>query len=377
MCNLNYRDLGVSPIINAFGTVTILGGSLMSQEVLDAMADAARSFVDMHELLLKAGEKLAQMTRNEAAYITSGAASGLMLAAAVCITGNNPDKIARLPDTTGMPNEIIIQKCQRMSWDRFLSQAGARLVEVGQQDKTSVEDLESAINENTVAIMYYSGSWYERNALPLGSVLSIGKCRGIPVIVDAAANLPPVDNLWRFTGEGADLVIFSGGKGLRGPQNTGLILGKKHLIEACRLNGSPNNAIGRVCKVGKEEIMGLLTAVQQYVSLDHEKIKEEQEQCIAYLMSELTGPEGVEVTRVYPGRHGQPCPRLRITFPDKEQRDRVVKILKEGTPKIYVAVFSEDERCFSIDPGTLHWDEVRIIADRLKAIFAEENVRNN
>jgi L-seryl-tRNA(Ser) seleniumtransferase len=395
---LNYHDLGVSPIINAFGTVTILGGSLMSQEVLDAMADAAKSFVDMHELLQKAGERLAQITRNEAAYITSGAASGLMLAAAACITGNNPDKIARLPDTTGMPNEIIIQKCQRMSWDRFLSQAGARLVEVGQQDKTSVEDLESAINENTVAIMYYSGSWYERNALPLDCVIKTGKRFGIPVIVDAAANLPPVDNLWRFTEEGAGLVIFSGGKGLRGPQNTGLILGKKHLIEACRLNGSPNNAIGRVCKVGQEEIMGLLTAVQQYVSLDHGKIREEQERWIAYLVNELAGLEGIEivrvcpgrgqqeiqaadgqgieVTRVYPGRHGQPYPRLRITFPDNEQRDRVVEILKEGTPKIYVAVFKEDERCFCVDPSTLHWNEVQIIADRLKTVLKHENARS-
>lgn len=373
---MNYHDLGVEPIINAFGTVTILGGSLMSQEVMDAMAEAAKSFVDMHELLQKAGEKLAQITRNEAAYITSGAASGLMLVAAACITGSDPDKIARLPDTSGMPNEIIIQKCQRMSWDRFLSQAGAKLVEIGQQHQTTIEDLERAINENTVAIMYYSGSLYERNALPLDSVIKTGKSYGIPVIVDAAANLPPVDNLWRFTEKGADLVVFSGGKGLRGPQNTGLILGKRSLVEACRMNGSPNNAIGRVCKVGKEEIMGLLTAVQQYVSIDHDKILQEQERWIAYLLSELAGLEGVEVARIYPGRHGQPYPRLRITFPDREQRDSVVKILKDCTPKIYVAVFREDERCFCIDPSTLHWNEVQTMAGRLKTILRQENVQS-
>ncbi|MDW7656151.1 MAG: hypothetical protein SCM11_03130, partial [Bacillota bacterium] len=169
---MRYEDLGIRPLINAFDTITTIGGSLMDTEVLEAMAEASHHFVDLHELLAKVGTRIAERTRNEAAFITAGAASGLMLAAAACITGKDPDRIARIPDTEGMANEIIIHKCQRISWDRCVRQAGARLVEFGDADRTRLSDLEEAYTDKTAAVLYYASSWYEENALPLETVIA-------------------------------------------------------------------------------------------------------------------------------------------------------------------------------------------------------------
>ena len=367
---LRYQDLGVGKIINAWDTITVYGGSRMPAEVIDAMAEASRSFVDLYELAGKAGAKIAELTHNEAAYVTAGAACGLMLSAAACITGPDQDKINRLPDTAGLPNEIIIQKCQRVSWDRCVRQAGAKLVEIGATEQTRINDLEQAISRQTAAILYFAGSWYERHALPLDQVVQVASSHHVPVIVDAAANLPPVENLWRYTGIGADLVVFSGGKALCGPQNTGLILGRKDLIAACCRNGSPYSAIGRVAKVGKEEIMGVLTAVERYLSLDHTAILQQHEQWVAALIDSLAGLPHIEVSRVYPGPHGQAYPRMRVAFPDTDRRNEVVRMLRIGDPSILVGTWAPDETAIYVSPLTLNEDEVRIVAAALKSVIS-------
>ncbi|MDW7656150.1 MAG: hypothetical protein SCM11_03125, partial [Bacillota bacterium] len=190
----------------------------------------------------------------------------------------------------------------------------------------------------------------------------------VPVIVDAAANLPPVENLWHYTQLGADLVIFSGGKGLGGPQCTGLILGKADLIEACRLNGSPNSAIGRVAKVGKEEIMGLLTAVERYLDRDHAADLARREQWVSYLIEQLDVP-GVVASRIFPGPHGQTYPRVQVRFDDEGRCSAIVQRLKCGDPKILVGTYPRDNRTLFINPLTLVEEEVKLIAARMKDLL--------
>ncbi|MEM7034723.1 MAG: aminotransferase class V-fold PLP-dependent enzyme, partial [Chloroflexota bacterium] len=263
-----YEALEMRPVINANATLTKLGGSLMPPEVLEAMMEASRYFIDLHELQKRVGERIAEITQNEAAYVSSGAAAGLALATAACITGTNPDAIYQLPDLTGLKNEVIIHRSHRNGYDHGVRQVGVRVVEIGYTTGTQRWELEQAINENTAAIFWFQGAMTGMGELPLPTVIEIAKSHGVPVVVDGAAQLPPVSNLWHFTKElGADLAVFSGGKDLRGPQPTGLIVGRRDLIEACTLNGSPNHSLGRPMKVGKEEMVGLLAAVERYLKL--------------------------------------------------------------------------------------------------------------
>ena len=243
----------------------------MPSEVLQAMNEAANCFVDLPELHIRVGERIAELTHNEAAYVACGAAAGLVLASAACITGTNPECVNRFPDLTGLKNEIIVHRTHRNGYDYAVRQTGAKLVEIGQASGTTAQDLEQAITPQTAAFFWFQGIMTTPYDLPLPEVVRIARSQGIPVVVDAAAQLPPVSNLWSFTEMGVDLVIFSGGKDLRGPQSSGLILGRKDLIEACRLHGSPNANIGRPMKVGKEEMLGLLAAVERYLHLDHEE----------------------------------------------------------------------------------------------------------
>ena len=263
-----YDKLGVRKIINAQGTVTTVGGSLMPAEAYEAMAEAGRSFVFLDELHRKAGAYIAQLLGVEAAYVTSGAAGGMVLAAAACLTGTDQEKIWALPDTDGWENEIVVQKSDEPNYVyQGMSYAGARLVEVGTAQETTVSQIESAITDRTVAIQLYLGI---RPQPTVAEVAPIARQAGVRIIVDAAAELPPRSNFTEPLEQGADLVVFSGGKGIFGPQATGLILGKKELVEACLLNSNPNSSIGRPLKVGKEDICALVAALERFVSRDEE-----------------------------------------------------------------------------------------------------------
>jgi uncharacterized pyridoxal phosphate-dependent enzyme len=252
------QDLGVRPVINAAATLTRLGGSLMPPPVLDAMRAGAESFVDIVELQRRVGRRIAELTRNEACYVSSGAAAGMTIAIAACITGGNPAAVARLPYFDGPPPEVIIHRAHRNGYDQAARQTGARLVEIGMAHSTQPWELEAAFSPRTACVLYFAGAAYATGALALEDVMAAAAAHSVPVLVDAAAQIPPVRNLWHFTRElGADIAIFSGGKGLRGPQSSGLVLGRQAIVDACQVNGPPNHSLGRPMKVGKEELLVL------------------------------------------------------------------------------------------------------------------------
>ncbi len=292
-----YERLGVPTIVNAKGTATRLSGGIMRAEVVKAMAEASQHCIDMTELQAKASVIIAVHTRAEAGLVTSGAAAGLLLGTAAAVTGFDPGRMNRLPDTAGMPNEVVVARSQRNLYDHALRTVGVRLIEIGLPDRyagAGVRDAEAweiadAINERTAAILWVA----DPAARPgLAEVTAVGKATGIPVIVDAAAQLPPASNLHRFIDEGADLVVFSGGKAIGGPQASGILTGRRDLIAAAavqmldmdilfdqwrppagfidktRIKGLPQHGIGRPCKAGKEEIAGLLTALELFVAED-------------------------------------------------------------------------------------------------------------
>ena len=222
-----YDKLGVTKVVNGAATLTRLGGSLMPPEVVAAMSEAARYFVDMVELQAAVGRQIAEWTHNEAAFVSCGAAAGLALSAAACIAGADREKRGRLPYSEGMANEVIVYKHNRVGYDFAMRQAGAKLVEVGVESEAALTELEAAITDQTAAILYFYNVSRMGGMVPTEKAIEIAHRHDVPFIVDAAAQIPPVANLWRFTQMGADLVLFSGGKGLRGPQASGLILGRQ------------------------------------------------------------------------------------------------------------------------------------------------------
>ena len=264
-----FDELGLKRVVNGRSWVTILGGSRMPAEVQQAMADASNTFIDFHELNKRAGEMIAQYTGAEAGLVVAGASAGLLVQAAACMAGSDPEQILKLPDTTGMKDEILIFENHRFGFEICYRTAGATLKEWGNGEETLAEQLSASIDEKTAAVSYVFGPWMSCG-LSLREVVEIAHEKNVPVIVDAAAMLPPADNLTHYIAEGADLVTFSGGKGLRGPQSTGILAGRADLVEAARLNMSPHASVGRGSKVAKEEIAAVLAALKRFVSIDHE-----------------------------------------------------------------------------------------------------------
>ncbi|MCP4381017.1 MAG: aminotransferase class V-fold PLP-dependent enzyme [Hyphomicrobiales bacterium] len=290
-----YQRRGVPTIINAAGTLTRLSGGIMRPEVSAAMADAAGYTVDMATLQAHASDTIAEITGAEAGYVASGSAAGLMIGTAACLTGLDAGAMARLPDTRGLKNRVIVPRSHRNSYDHAVRTTGARLVEVGLPDRgsgagvrdTEVSDIAAAISDRTAAVHYVATRISQP---PLADVVAVAHASQVPVVVDAAAELPPQANLRNFIAEGADLVVFSGGKAIGGPQASGILCGRKHLIMAAalqhldmdvvddlwdpparlidrsRLAAVPRHGIGRPCKAGKEEIIGLLTALELFVA---------------------------------------------------------------------------------------------------------------
>ncbi len=365
-----YDELGIRKVINGYATLTSLGGSIMPPEVLTAMAEAAQHFIDIDDLQRRVGEKIAEWTRNEAAYVSCGAAAGLALSTAASITGLDPEKRARLPYTDGMKNEIIVHRFGRVGYDFAIRQAGGTLVEIGSTEGTSAEDMEQAINERTAAIFYFYNITRMEGLVPLEQGIEIAKRRGVPLIVDAAAQLPPVENLWRFTHMGADLALFSGGKGLCGPQSSGLILGRKELIEACAFNACPRAFIGRPMKVGKEELVGLMAAVRWYLDLDHDKLMETYESQVQHVIDAFSDIPNASARRNFPSEAGQPMPRAEILLDEQSlgiTRDEVLTQLRDGEPSIALAAAGANG--IFVNPQTLGPGQEKIIITRIKQIL--------
>ncbi|NJM08556.1 aminotransferase class V-fold PLP-dependent enzyme [Candidatus Gracilibacteria bacterium] len=349
-----YESLGVRRVINADARLTRLGGSLMPEPVRRAMDEAAHWYVDMFELQRAAGRRLAELTHNEAALVTGGAAAALYLATVACMLGDDPAAAQRLLDGQQHKREVIIHCAHRIPYDLAVAQTGARLVQIGNVLQTFSWELEAAINENTAAVLYIAGAHLERGALPLAETITIAHRAGVPVIVDAAAQLPPVENLWHFTRDlGADLALFSGGKDLCGPQASGLLVGKHSLIAACAAHAAPNQRLGRPMKVGKEETLGLLAAVERYLALDHGARVAHFERIVAYWLDALARVPGILARRDFPNEAGQPTPRLLISVDAAHPRlsaHSLRELLWQGDPRIAVG---SAPNAITLTPDTL------------------------
>ena len=366
-----YDELGVRKIINGLATVTVLGGSLMPPEVLAAMAEAAQHFVEIDELQAQVGQRIAEWTHNEAAYVTCGAAAGIVLSTAACMAGADPDRRNRLPDDTdGMRNEVIVHKAGIVGYAQAIRHAGAKIVLIGSDEGATTAEFEAAINERTAAIFYFYNVSRMEGQVPLEEGIAIARRHDIPLIVDAAAQLPPVENLWRFTQMGADLALFSGGKGLCGPQSSGLVVGRKALIEAIAFHANPRMALGRPMKVGKEEIVGLMAAVKRYLALDHEAIMRAWEDQVQTVITAFDGMPHVTACRDFPSEAGQPMPRAKIIFDEASlglTRDDTLKRLRRGEPSIALAAAGTSG--VFVNPQTLQPGQERIVCERLREII--------
>jgi L-seryl-tRNA(Ser) seleniumtransferase len=365
-----YERLGVRPVINARGMNTMAGGSLMPREALEAMADAATTFVDMHELHVKAGEHIARLIGVEAAHVTSGSAGGLMLAAAAVMAGDDPERIKQLPDTEGMPGEIVIQKCQRFNYDQAMRAAGAKLVEAGDADGCTVEQVAAVISPRTAALIYVVSAGLGAGGVSCEQLRDVAHARGLPLIVDAASTLPPRAHLNKWTDLGADLVIYSGGKGIRGPQTTGLLLGRADLIRAAAANGAPNHAVGRPGKVGKEEIAGLVTALELFLQADHQAAWREQLAGARRIMAAIENLPGVEAELVEDAETWA-APTILVR-PDERATGRtaagLVDPLRRGDPPIMVRVGRDGRLIISLH--NMSQSEAEIVGRRLREELA-------
>jgi L-seryl-tRNA(Ser) seleniumtransferase len=393
-----YHEFGVQPVINAASTLTRLGGSLMPPAVIEAMSRAAEYCVRIEELQAQAGQMIAQITGAEAGYVTCGAAAGLMLGTAACVAGLDISKMERLPDTVGMKNEVIVQRPHRNSYDHAIRAVGVRLVEVGWLGHPAPRpvqpwELEAAINERTAAIY-----WPVMEGTPtvgLAEVVAIAHKHGVPVLVDAAAALPPTANLWAFIEAGADLVTFSGGKALRGPQASGILAGRRDLIQSVALQhqdmdvhpatwslraqlletgllpGPPLQGLGRPLKVGKEEIIGLLTALRLFV--DRDEAAEQagwlaQVKIIAEGVSDLPG---VKATIMGPPEWAVPV--VQVAWSEEASGWRgleLVNVLAAGTPPICVAGDGSGGKV-TFNPFSLRPGEAELIAARLRELLGK------
>ena len=373
--NAFYEGLGVRRIINGASWITTYGGSLMPSPVKEAMNEAADWFVDIHELNEKAGEIIAKITGSEAGLVTAGSAAGMLLQAAACMTGTDPAKIWKLPDTSNMKNEIVIHRGHQVGYIHSYRAAGANLVEIGSVHSTAEWELETAINSNTAAVAYVYGP-RQSGALPLSEVVKIAHSQDVPVIVDASAMLPPPQNLHRFIDEGADLVSFSGGKGILGPQSTGILCGKRNLIEAAYANSAPNSSgVARSAKVCKEEIGGLITALKLFAETDHELVAKDWRNKSAHIVDELGVIEGLKIELIeadYDARDSRlNFASTTITFLNNwngKSRDHIVQSLEDGDPSIRLGV-STYERSISVIPVCLQPGEEQIVALRLKELL--------
>ena len=358
--------IGVTPIINAGGPNTRHSGSRPRPECVAAMEEMAGKFVQMDELLVAAGKEIARLTGAPAATITSGASGGLVVQAAAAVAKDDPDLIARLPDTSGIPNELIIQRSHRFVYDHLYLVPGTRFVEVGDKSGCTAEELQAAITPNTVGIIHLESAFRNRGNVPLPQLAEIAHDHGLPALVDGASMLPPRANLKKYLEEGADLVSFSGGKGIRGPQSTGLLLGKPQWIEYARLNNAPYATIARAQKVSKEEIAGLLAALEVFVNEDEAAETARYRREVGLIVDRIAEIPGIAASVEHNYDHY--IPHAVITLNERWRGPDVIEItrrLMAGSPRVYVLSGFVGERTIWVDPLNIQPGELEIVAARL------------
>ena len=363
-----FKELGIRTFINAAGTYTSMTGSLMPKEVIDAINYGSLEYVNLDELQDKVGERIAELLECEYATVSSGCFGAMSIAMAGVMSGKDPKKIKQLPDTTGLRNEVILQESHTIGYAQALTNVGAKLVKV----KTA-EELENAINEKT-AMLWFLNANTDRGDIKWEEFVSLGKKHNIPTFIDCAADVPPVDNLFKFTRIGFDMVAFSGGKGLRGPQSAGLLLGKKEFIEAARLHTPPRGeTIGRGMKVNKEEVLGMLAALELYLSKDHQAEWKMWEDQIDLISESAKSVSGVETT-IHVPPHANHVPSLKIRWDQSKVNispDNVRKILREGSPSIET-VGNKNE--IGITTWMMVPGQEKIVAKKIKKILKSHKI---
>ena len=360
-----FKELGLRTFINAAGTYTSMTGSLMPKEVTDAINYGATQYVNLDDLQDKVGERIAELLECEYATVSSGCFGAMSIAMAGVLCGNDTEKVKQLPNTEGWPNEVIIQEGHQIGYAQALTNVGAKVVLV----KTA-KDLEKAISKKTVLLWYLNANT-ENGEIKWEEFVNLGKKHGIPTFIDCAADVPPVSNLFRFTKMGFDMVAFSGGKGLRGPQSAGLLLGKRKYIEAARMHTPPRGeTIGRGMKVNKEEVLGMLAALELYLKKDHKKEWQLWEEQIELISSSAQAIEGV-TTEIHVPPHANHVPSLRIRWDQnlvKITPNEVRKKLREGHPSIQTVGNSET---IGITTWMMAPGQERIVAKRIYDILNE------
>ena len=361
-----YEELGVTTVINGQGTMTILGGSLMRPEVEAAMALASQHFCSIPELEVAAGKRIAEMLRLPADYtglVTSGAAAAMQSGLAGILTGDNEQFIQQLPDLTGMKSEVIIQKSHRNGFDHQLRSTGVRLIEIETR-----EDLRKAVNPKT-AMMHFSNFLNAAGRIKVDEWVKLAKEYKIPCLNDAAADTPPVSHLWDYAHMRYDLIAFSGGKAIRGPQCAGLLIGRKDLVAYALLNNSPHeDTLGRSQKVGKEEIIGMIKALESYLKEDHEALTKEWWRRLDGISAEITKVPGVSASFTVP-EVANHVPHLEIHWDPRHislTPVDAVKQLRSGKPSIVVASTETGliMNSFMLQPG-----EEKIMGESLVKFF--------
>ena len=361
------RELGVRPFINAAGTYTTMTGSLMTPEVMEAINYGSNHYVFLDELHDAVGKRLASLIGSEAAMVSAGAASALTLGTAGVLTGMDRKLVEQIPDLSGMKNEVIIQKSHHFPYEHAIRNCGIRFVEV----ETSAE-LELAANERT-AMLFFLNFANNKGQIKDSEFVAMGKRLRIPTFNDCAADVHPSENLSKWIKMGFDLVCFSGGKALFGPQSTVLRLGRKDLIAAARMNASPaSNTIGRGMKVNKEEMLGILVAVERFLSLDHEKVWKDWEQRADRIIAAVRAVPGVHAEMYLPEIFNR-WPHIRLSWDEgqvKKSRPDVVRALREGEPSIVVL---DTKEALDIGVITLRPGEDKIVARRLREVLTSDS----
>ena len=368
--NRIYDELGVPRVIHAGGPTTNYGGSLMLPETLEAMAEAGRAFVSIETLNRRIGAYIAEITGAEAGMVVGGAAAGMVISLAACMTGSDVAAVRRLPDTTGLKDELVIQKIHRGPYSHMYGFTGVRFVEVGNVSACLPEELEAALSDRTAAVAFLFAPGNPRGGLTLPQVAEIAHARDIPVIVDAAMTVPPRDNLRRFIRDGADLVTMSGGKVIRGPQATGLLYGRADLIEAAHLNSSPNHAMGRPSKVAKEEMVGLYAALRSYMDSDEDEMLREFHELAEIIVDDVGELDGVRASVEFDdGQYFVPTAVVGFE-PDWDGPDveAIADALLAGDPPVYVKI-NPALRLVEAFSANLQPGEPEVIGQRLREVL--------
>ncbi len=366
-----FSELGIRTFINAAGNYTVMSGSLMTPDVMDAINGASKKFALVDDVQEKVGQKIAEMCHAEAAMVTAGCWSALMLGMAGVLTGMDTKRVSQVPNLagTGMKTEVILQKSHSLGYDHALTQAGVKLIMVETR-----QELENAINENTAML------WFLNREAPKGQIkheewLELGKKYNLPTMIDIAADVPPVENLWKFNDMGFDIVVISGGKAMRGPQSSGILMGKKKYVAAALLSNNPRGGIGRGQKVNKEEMLGMYAALERFINLDHKKEWQIWESKIAFIANSIKSIAGVKTETFIPPTDNH-MPTLKVTWdPNKIKlsNTEMGERLRQGNPSVEVISW-ETPNTIRMGMHVLEAGEEKIVAARVKEELMKASV---